>query len=311
MFLIVLLYALLASTFTLGKSALDYGQPFFLIAVRMFVGGSILLGYQYFADRSKFYLRTKDFFLFTHIFVFHIYLAYMLEFWALDYLPAATVGLIYNISPFITAIFSYFLFKERLSSKQRIGLLIGFFGLLPIVMQQTPEEVVVGRFFVSLPEFALFISVAAACYGWIVMKKLLDRGYTPVMVNGVGMIVGGFMALLTSLWWEGMPTIQSAQAEGLIRPYLIEMLGAHGAGIALFAWYTLLLVLVANVIFYNLYGELLKKYSATFLSFVGFITPLFAALFGWMMQGEVVTWHFFASVILVTFGLYVFYQDEL
>ncbi|HRN77857.1 MAG TPA: DMT family transporter [Candidatus Dependentiae bacterium] len=311
MFLIILLYALLASTFTLGKAALDYGRPFFLIAVRMFVGGGILLSYQYFADRSKFYLKTKDLFLFSQIFLFHIYLSYMLEFWALEYLSAASVGLIYNISPFVTAIFSYFLFHERLSGKQNLGLIIGFFGLLPIIMQQTPEEIAVGSFYVSLPELALFISVAAACYGWIVMKQLLDRGYTPVMVNGVGMIVGGSMALLTSLWWDGLPVIKPAESEGLIRPFLINILGSHGAGIAIFAWYALLLVVVANIIFYNLYGELLKKYSATFLSFVGFITPLFAALFGWLMRGEEVTWHFFASVIFVTFGLYVFYQDEL
>jgi len=312
MFLIVLLYALLASTFTLGKAALDYGQPFFLIAVRMLGGGLLLLAYQYWRDRMQFRLYKKDFWLYGQIVLFHIYIAYMLEFWALEYVSAAKVGLIYNLSPFVTAILAYFLFHERLSNKQILGLAIGFFGSLPILMAPAPGEVAVGAIsFFSIPELAVLVSVVAAAYGWMVMKKLLDRGYTPLMVNGVGMIIGGLLALGTSLWFEGTPTIQAADYAGFGRPYLIELLGAHWAGVVIFAWYTALLILVANIIFYNLYASLLKKYTATFLAFAGFLTPLFAALFGWLMRSESITWHFFATVILVTGGLYLFYQDEL
>jgi len=59
-----------------------------------------------------------------------------------------------------------------------------------------------------------------------------------------------------------------------------------------------------------MYGYLLKQYSATFLSFAGFSTPLFAALFGWLFLSELVTFHFFVALGLLTVGLGIFYRDE-
>jgi drug/metabolite transporter (DMT)-like permease len=73
----------------------------------------------------------------------------------------------------------------------------------------------------------------------------------------------------------------------------------------------LLLIAISNLICYNLYGYLLKKYSVTFVSFAGFITPLFTALFGWWYLGEVVTWPFYVSAIIVFAGLCIFNQEEL
>ena len=75
--------------------------------------------------------------------------------------------------------------------------------------------------------------------------------------------------------------------------------------------YVLLLILVANIIFYNFYGFLLKKYTPTFLSLVGLLCPLFTALLGWVFLGETVTWIFFLSLAVVMLGAYIFYKDEL
>jgi len=74
---------------------------------------------------------------------------------------------------------------------------------------------------------------------------------------------------------------------------------------------TLLLMIISNAICYNLYGKLLKKYSATFMSFAGFTTPLFTALFDWLKFGEVASWHFYLSATIVFGGLLIFYQEEL
>ena len=56
---------------------------------------------------------------------------------------------------------------------------------------------------------------------------------------------------------------------------------------------------------------LLKKYSATFMSFTSFLSPLFAALYGWAFFQEIISWHFYVSAVIVFTGLYIFYQDEL
>ena len=64
------------------------------------------------------------------------------------------------------------------------------------------------------------------------------------------------------------------------------------------------------IIGYNLYAHLLSRYSATFLSFAGFMTPLFAAALGWIFLGEMVTWHFFATMAMVLCGLYLFHEKK-
>ena len=71
------------------------------------------------------------------------------------------------------------------------------------------------------------------------------------------------------------------------------------------------IVLGSSVLGYLLYTMMLKKYTATFLSFAGFIQPLCAAILGWFFLGEYVTYTFFLSAILVFSGLYLFYQEEL
>ena len=316
MILVVLLYILFASTFTLGKAALDYIQPILFVGIRMTLGGLLLLGYQYFFNYTKWRYHKKDRGLLLQIIIFHIYVAYVLEFWALQWMTSAKACLLYNLSPFITAILSYFLIAHRLTIKQFIGLLIGFVGFLPILMATAPLEGVTRNFaFVSVPEVMLVLSVVASAYGWMVMRKLtVERRYSAIMINGIGMLGGGILAFITSLTVEGLPTIKpiiiDKSALGL-RVELASLLGPFGASLIMLSIYTVLLVLIANIIGYNLYSMLLKRYTPTFLSFAGFLTPLFAALFGWALLNESITWYFFATIGMVFFGLYVFYQDEL
>ena len=131
-------------------------------------------------------------------------------------------------------------------------------------------------------------------YGWILLRQLVkDEGCTPFLANGFSMVVGGCFALTHSRLVENWNPIP-----------------VHGSLIT-FAECSILLIAISSIICYNLYGSLLKKYSATFISFAGFTTPLFTAFFGWIYLGELVTWPFYLSAVMVFAGLFVFYQEEL
>lgn len=197
--------------------------------------------------------------------------------------------------------------NERITKRQWLGLAIGFLGILPIVMGSDASESVAGAIgFLSIPEIVLFFAVLAGAYGWIVMKQLVsDRSYSTIMVNGVGMFAGGIITFIASLFFEGVPHIK-VPAEAYtwsIDPYW--------GSVGMFLLYAGLLILIANLICFNLYGVLLRRHSATLISFAGFTTPLFAALFGWILLSESITWGFILSVVIVTLGLYLFYKDEL
>ena len=162
-------------------------------------------------------------------------------------------------------------------------------------MIQTGTEASVGEFLhLSLPELALLFAVIFGVLGWILLKKvIIDYGYSPLLANGISMTIGGFFALIHSYAcgesWSPIPVTH-------LGPFMRNILS---------------LGLISNLICYNLYGYLLKRYSATFMSFAGLVTPLFASLFGWFFLKEQITWHYAASLAIFSVGLTLFYREEL
>ena len=296
MYLVCFLYMIIASTFTIGKLVLQYVQPIFFIGVRMVLGGSLLLGYHYFFGRTRIVLKKKHIFDFLFIIVFHIFVAFVAEFLALQYLNSSKVCLFYNLSPFITAVFSYFWFSERMTTKKFFGLIFGVLGFLPIIIVGANGSSAIGV--VSWPELLMFVSVMSSSYGWIVVRNLGRQGYSIILINGIGMLGGGILALITSFFFEGYPALKVVSSSA-------------STDFFVFIGYTVLLILLANVFFYNLYGFLLHRYTATFLSFAGFLTPIFASFYGFIFLQETVGWSFFLTIFFVFVGLYIFYQEEI
>jgi drug/metabolite transporter (DMT)-like permease len=308
MILVILLYLLFASTFTLGKAALTYVSPFLFIGMRMILGGGLLLGYYRCIAKHRITIHARDYSLFFRIIIFHIFCAYTLEYWALDYVTSSKACLLYNLSPFITALFYYFLCAERLTYRQICGLIIGFVGFIPILIAQTPLEKIGWHLgFLSVYEIALIASVTSSAYGWMVVKNLINRRYPLIMINGISMTGGGILALILSCIIEGFPRIKEVP---MFMPAVATLFGATGERFIMLGGYCIALVIIANIIGYNLYGYLLSRYSATFLSFAGFMTPLYAALLGWLFLNEQITWHFFATMTLVILGLYLFHEKK-
>jgi len=289
--LVFLLYALFASVFILGKWTLSYTSPFFLVGTRMAVAGVLILAFLAFRRHPLFSFSKKQIPQLILLGVVNIYLVNVLEFWGLQYLASFKACFIYSLSPFVSAILSYFIFSESLSKIKWLGLSLGFAGFIPILIESTPIEDAVGQLWVfSWPEIALTSAAILSCWGWILMRGLV-KDNSPLVVNGWSMLIGGLCALTHSFAIE--PSGQLPVTEWV--PFL------EGA----FA-----LLLVSNFLAYNLYGYLLKKYTATFISFAGFTTPLFTAAFGYFFLGEWITWPFAVSYLVVYVGLRLFYREE-
>lgn len=289
---IVLLQALFATSFPMGKYLLGFVSPLFLSGTRMLIAGGILLIYQYLLPSAEFTFKKKHFWIFAQIIVLGMYATYGLRLYALEVLPVWKTAFFYNLSPFLSAIYAYLLFGEKLSHKQWIGLIIGLTGMMPILISKSPAEASLTEiFYISQYELFLILSVTLHCYSWVLIQKLVrNKNYQPSMVNGIAMSCGGLLSLLTSFVHEGAAKITNPSA------FFVGLL---------------IMVFISNILCHNLYAGLLKKYSATFMSFTSFLSPLFAALYGWAFFQEKISWHFYTSAIIVFLGLYIFYQDEL
>ena len=227
--------------------------------------------------------------------VSNIYLTNIFEIWAIKYMVSSKACLIYSLSPFVAALVAFVVLRERLSRKKTIGMAIGFLGLLPIIFTQTQQELTTGTILVfTLAELSIVGAVFCSVYGWIMLKKVMNEyQYSPLVANGLSMIIGGALALIHSYssgeQWTPVPVLE-------MRPFIIN---------------TLIMCAISNFICYNLYGYLLRRFTATFMSFAGLVTPIFASLFGFLFLQEVVTWHFYVSIVLFTVGLVIFYREEI
>ena len=287
MLLIILEYAILAATFTIAKKALSFSPPFFLIMSRFLVAG-FFLGLFSLLRTTIFWKKVwHDRWLFAGVGLFHAYLAFIPEFWALQYVTSAKTSIIYAMTPFVAALLSYFFYDERLKFRQWLGMCIGILGLMPLIVLQAEPTTLAQIFSLSAPEAVLFGAMMSACYAWFIITKLMRNGHSIIFINGVAMGLGGLLSIPTVLFAE---------------PNALEMVSS---------WYDFsvwlgLLVIISHFVSYNLYSWLLQRYSITFMTFCGFMCPLFSTLFGAWFLGEVITWHYWVSLIGITTGLALF-----
>ena len=301
MFLLMLLSAFSASTYTLGKILLGYSPPIFLISFRLIVSGVAFLVAYWCTNRKFPKLIRSDYFLFIQVSFFCFYFAYITEFWSLQYMSSAKTAFLYSLSPAIAALFSYYIFHEKMTVKKACGLALSLIGSLPVIFASGSYDGC-NLVAVSLPELAIFAAIVSFSYGWVVIRKGIKKHALPIIfINGVGMLCGGIAALITSYFIEnGGCLTQPLLSEWFPVTELIPFLG-----------YSVLLILFGNIICYLLYGFLLQRFTATLVTFGELMTPAFAALFGWFFLGESISVSFIVSSVFLLSGLFIVYREEM
>lgn len=291
-----LLFAVWSSVFSFGKAMMQYAPPIFLTSARMLIAGVLILGYLLIFKRSSLKLDRKQLISIGLLAIFSIYLTNVLEFWGLQYLSVAKTCFIYSLSPFFAALFSYLHFNEKMNLRKWIGLSIGLIGFIPVLLTQTgSEELMTAYGFFTWPTLAVMAAALFSVYGWVLLRLIVkDHETSPLVANGGSMMIGGLLALVHSYFsesWQPLP-VTSAHAT----PFLLG---------------TTAMALLYNVVCYNVYGLMLRRFTATFLSFMGLLSPVFASLSGWLLLGEVPAPQIFISTAIVSLGLWIVYRAEL
>lgn len=294
--IVILMFAMWSSIFPLAKMTLIHCPPLFLTAVRMLLAGMILLGYLAIRNRSSFRITPKQFFSLALYAILSMYLTNAFEFWSVQHLSAAKTCFLYSLSPFFAAFFSYLHFGEKMNRRKWIGMGIGFAGITPVLAMQTGSESLIGGILgFSWPELAMMAAALCSVYGWVLLRILVkDSDISPSMANGSGMFIGGIFALVHSFFidpWNPTPV--------------------SGTDFPAFAEGLLLMTFISNIVCYNIYGFMLKRYTATFLSFMGLLSPIFASLMSWLFIGEMPSYVIFISTAIVGSGLWLIYSAEL
>ena len=291
---VFIMYTIFASTLSWGKMAMLYGPIVTYIGLRMVISGVLFLAYFFWCRKGVVSVKRHDFFSFAQVALLGICISYVLAFWSLQHLAIAKSAFVFLLSPFFTALIGRWHGIEHMSIKKIIGLIVGALGTIPVLLSQTVDEISFSEFlFLDIPVILSIISVFCYAYGWVVFKKLIHKRYDDMFINGITMFTGGLGILSIAFFLDGWSTGISPVTAW--KPYL---------------FYLAVIIAVGSFCF-SLYAAVLKKYSATLVAFFGFTEPFFAAILGLFFLGEAVSYIFLGSLIIVSAGLYLFYQEEL
>ena len=292
--IIVLIFVNLigAVTYPLGKISFNYGNPLFLTGIRMVIAGLLLIAFEWKRKQLNVIFSRQFVVLMLALSFFNVFFTNCLQFWTLNHTTASKAIIIFNTSPFIAAIFSYFLFGELMTCKKVFALIIAFLGFLPVILSKQDASTIAHPIPAWETSGLLLIAAISSVIGWLVMKRLLQvTNCSLIFANGMSMLLGGLLFFPTSWYTEGSNW------------YAIT-------NVSMTALLMLALIFANNIVNYNAYAYFLKFFSATLMFLISFTSPLFALFFGWLFLGEKIGISFGATIIIVGIGLVMYYQEE-
>ncbi|WP_035392403.1 DMT family transporter [Chlamydia ibidis] len=278
-----------SSSFAISKLAIDSSAPLFVTGSRMILAGVILAGVTYYKERSLRLPRS----IYMPIFLLSLsgfYLANVCEFVGLRGLTSSKACFIYGLSPFISALFSYIQLKETITWKKTIGLFLGLFGYISYLF--FGGEGGLWTWQIGYSELLLLLATCFSAFGWTLLRKIEKNTTLSVgIINVYAMLIAGILSLLHSMCvenWDPVPVSDS-------KLFLYSIVG---------------LVVISNLICYNLYAKLLRQFSSTFLSFCSLVMPLFSAFYGWLLLGENFSLSLLLAVSFMVIGCRMIYHEE-
>lgn len=193
-------------------------------------------------------------------------------------LSSATSGIIMAMTPVMTAVGALFLYKEKISRRGWLAIGIEFAGIL--VLSLWDGQISVNRGIL----WTLCTAVLFCGYN-LYQRRLLAKGYTPLEITIYSITAGAILFL--PLLVRGIGELKTASMPQVL---VVVYLGVFPNAIAAFTW-----------------GKALKTAVRTsdVTNFM-FITPLLAAVMGYVVLGELPTAGTLAGGAVILGGLFLF-----
>lgn len=196
--------------------------------------------------------------------------------------PSGLSGIIAGLQPLLTAMAAPFLLGERLSPRQRIGLALGFAGILIAISPQLFASLSAGLTGLGIPLVINLVAMSSVTYGTLYQKRYLQNGdlWTTATLQFVGAFV---VTLPIAMMTEDMRFDWTVQAVAAMAWSVI--------GISMGAVF-LLLYLINR-------GQVSRAASLIYLM------PPMVALEAALLFGEPLTWPMIIGTVIVVTGVYL------
>ncbi len=192
--------------------------------------------------------------------------------------------IIYSDVPLVTAILSYFLIKERLSRTKKFGIILGFIGIiLVIILPIFQKGITTGDLTGNI--IILIATLAWAMYG-IMSKKIIEKGFSLITISTVSFIISTIVFFIAMLFTAKKDFISPV----FIGNNLIVLLFFGG---------------VITVGAYVLLQWAIKHTSPTIAQMNQYVSPLATFTGSAIVLKEKLTAEFVFGAILVLIGLFI------
>lgn len=177
------------------------------------------------------------------------------------YLSSGLISLLYGLSPLMMGILAHIFFKnQRLRAEQWLGLVMAFLGLMAIFNHDNSQE---GTQVLGIILILLGVSCYVASVFWV---KYENANLHPLAQTTGSLVLSSVaMFLVLPFYWHDKPTHIPSTMSLLALLYSVVM---------------------ATIVAMFCYFYLIKKLAPATVSLTTFITPVFALVWGFWLNGE-------------------------
>lgn len=276
-FLFILLWS---SAFITTKPIVDNSDPFAALAFRFFF---VAIGFYFFSifQKQSIFVNKKNIFesIISGVFFHGFYLGGV--FYSISIgMPTSIAALIVTLQPILTNILAVPLLGEKVTSKQWVGVLLGFFGATIVL------GIDVGKEIPQLGLIATIIALLAITLSTIWQKKISNN--LSLSVNNFYQALGGFLFHVLVIIFFAKPYIE------FTKTFIMAM--GHQIFLVSFGAFTILMFLI-------------KKDSASKTVSIFFLIPATSALMAWFFLGENFTFIDLTGFLIASIGVYIATRD--
>ena len=200
---------------------------------------------------------------------------YLITYWVLNFIPSGLVGVVASLSPLLTFAIVLLLFRGKASLSSGLGLVLGFAGVLAILLPKN-----------SLPSPDMFVWVMVACLSPLLLAagNVYRTRAWPKDGKPLQMAAG----LLSSQWVLLLPVYAASQPVGLPTQALFTVVG----------------IAVVSGFFYLISFELQRRTTPVFVGQLGYVIALCSLLIGIVFFKETPSLWVWVGTLLIAVGVY-------
>jgi len=279
--LLILLSAIWGAAFFAIKISVETINPITVASLRLIIGSIILFLYFKYKD-LKFIYSKKIIFQIFLIGLIGNFIPFSLISWSEMYIQSNTAGLLLSVAPILTLIFSHFLTKDdKFSLLKFLSIIIGLIGVLFIFdIQNLIYKFDSSKFIIP----KLFIIIAA--FGYVISSILAYnmRHMNSVTLTTFVTIFAALISIPFLIYFE-LKSISSYSLNSMISLFY---LGAFPTALAFLIRF-----------------HIIAKAGPIFLSYVAYLIPVFAILWGYIFLNEKINSSTLVGVFLILLGVFI------